>query len=64
MIYPIGCFITDNGLCLIDEKVKEFSKDSNVRPILSTIPLGVKIHQKNVYSLDDVINNLKPRFIK
>ena len=62
---PIDCFITDKGLYLIDERIKEFlSKDDNAKPIMLTISLGRKSYQKTAYSLSDVINNLKPRFLK
>ena len=62
---PIDCFITDKGLYLIDERIKEFlSKDNDAAPIALTIPLGTKSYQKTTYGLEDVINNLKPRFLK
>ena len=61
----IDCFITDDGAYLIDERIKEFlSKDHNAEPFVFTILLGTKSFQKTAYTLSDVINNLKPRFLK
>lgn len=62
---PINCYITTDGIYYIGDEITYFlSAKNDTIPITLSLLAGHKEREIIGYQLEDVINNIKPRFLK